>query len=56
MNVIIVLIGFSLFVAAGFLVAFIWAVRSGQYEDDYSPPRRILFDDTETNTEPTNKK
>jgi cbb3-type cytochrome oxidase maturation protein len=31
-------------VAGGFLAAFIWAVRSGQYEDDYSPSVRILFD------------
>ena len=32
-------------VASGFLIAFIWAVRSGQYEDDYGPAVRILFDD-----------
>ncbi len=31
-------------VAGGFLAAFIWAVRSGQYDDDYSPSVRILFD------------
>lgn len=45
MSVIFVLIGFSILVAAGFLVAFIWAVKSGQYEDDYTPSVRILFDD-----------
>jgi nitrogen fixation-related uncharacterized protein len=27
-------------------VAFFWAVRSGQYEDDYSPSVRMLFDNT----------
>ncbi len=28
-----------------FLVGFIWAVKNGQYEDDYSPSVRMLFDD-----------
>jgi cbb3-type cytochrome oxidase maturation protein len=45
MHVIVVLIGFSLLVAVGFLVAFLWAVRSGQYDDDVSPGMRMLFDD-----------
>lgn len=45
MSAIFVLIGFSVIVAAGFLIAFIWSVKSGQYEDDYTPSVRILFDD-----------
>jgi len=45
MNVIIVLLIASISVAAVFLAAFIWAVRSGQFEDDYSPASRILFED-----------
>ncbi|MBU1011427.1 MAG: cbb3-type cytochrome oxidase assembly protein CcoS [Bacteroidetes bacterium] len=45
MSALFVLIGFSLLVAAGFLIAFIWSVKSGQYEDDYTPSIRILFDD-----------
>ena len=45
MQVIVVLIGFSLLVAVGFLVAFLWAVRSGQYDDDVSPGMRMLFED-----------
>ncbi|MBI9063038.1 MAG: cbb3-type cytochrome oxidase assembly protein CcoS [Marinilabiliaceae bacterium] len=45
MEIIFVLIVISLIVALIFLFAFIWAVRSGQYEDDYSPSVRILFDD-----------
>ncbi len=45
MSAIFVLIGFSILVAAGFLIAFIWSVKSGQYEDDYTPSVRILFDD-----------
>lgn len=43
MSAIFVLIGISLIVAIGFLLAFLWAVRSGQYDDDYSPSVRILY-------------
>jgi len=39
------LIGISILVASGFLVAFLWSVRSGQYDDDYTPSVRMLFDD-----------
>ena len=45
MSVIILLIGFSILIAGGFLVAFIWSVKKGQYDDDYTPSVRILFDD-----------
>ena len=45
MYVVVVLIGASLLVAVGFLLAFWWAVRSGQYEDTYTPAVRVLFDD-----------
>ena len=47
MSVIWILVGFSLAVAAGFLAAFIWAVRTGQYDDKYTPSVRILFDEQE---------
>ncbi|MBA4405817.1 cbb3-type cytochrome oxidase assembly protein CcoS [bacterium] len=46
MSVIIVLIGASLLVATGFLIAYLWAVKSGQYEDKYTPSVRILFEDS----------
>ena len=49
MKIILLLIGLSLIVALGFLVAFFWAVRSGQYEDDYTPSVRILFDEKNNN-------
>ncbi|MBD3257646.1 cbb3-type cytochrome oxidase assembly protein CcoS [candidate division GN15 bacterium] len=45
MEVIIVLIGAALLVAGGFLVAFLWAVRSGQYDDLYTPSVRMLHGD-----------
>jgi cbb3-type cytochrome oxidase maturation protein len=32
-------------VAGGFLAAFLWAVRSGQYTDRHTPSIRMLFDD-----------
>lgn len=47
MNIFYLLIGVSLFAALIFLGAFIWAVRSGQFEDNYTPSLRILFDDDE---------
>jgi len=46
MSVIVILIIIGIIVAGGFLVAFIWAVKSGQYDDTYSPAVRMLFDDS----------
>ena len=48
MSVIIILVTLSILVAGSFLGAFLWAVKSGQYDDTYSPSVRILFDDTQT--------
>ena len=45
MEVIFMLIGFSLLVAIIFLVLFFWAVRSGQFDDQYTPSMRVLFGD-----------
>lgn len=45
MSVMIIHIVVSLVIALGFLGAFIWAIKTNQYEDDYSPAVRILFDD-----------
>jgi cbb3-type cytochrome oxidase maturation protein len=45
MTIIYLLIGISVTVASVFLGAFLWAVRSGQYEDDYTPSVRMLFDE-----------
>ena len=52
MDVIILLIGAGVLVAGGFLFAFIWSVRTGQFEDDYTPGVRILFDDEKINDKP----
>jgi cbb3-type cytochrome oxidase maturation protein len=45
MSAIIILLLASISVAALFLGAFIWSVRSGQYDDEFSPAQRILFED-----------
>lgn len=45
MSVIFLLLGASLVVAIFFLIAFIWSVKDGQYEDDFSPAHRMLFDE-----------
>jgi len=45
MGVIFFLILFSISVALIFLAAFIWAVKSGQFDDKYTPSVRILFDE-----------
>ena len=44
MSALFLLIAVSLTVAVLFLVAFLWSVRDGQYDDDYTPSVRILFD------------
>ena len=41
---IVLLIGISLIVASGFLIAFIIAVKKGQYKDTHTPAIRVLFD------------
>ena len=45
MSVIYLLISISILVAIVFFVAFIMAVKKGQYDDDYTPSVRMLFDD-----------
>ena len=45
MSVIIILVIIGVIVAGIFLIGFIWAVKSGQYDDMFSPSVRLLFDD-----------
>ncbi|MBP6687401.1 MAG: cbb3-type cytochrome oxidase assembly protein CcoS [Lacibacter sp.] len=44
MSVIFLLLIASVSVAALFLGAFLWSVKTGQYDDETSPPMRMLFD------------
>jgi len=45
MSVVVILIAASLAVALLFLAGFIWAVRSGQYDDTLTPSLRVLGED-----------
>jgi cbb3-type cytochrome oxidase maturation protein len=45
MEVLYITIGVSIIVALIFFFAFIKSVKSGQYEDTYTPSVRMLFDD-----------
>ena len=45
MNVVFILLPLALLVAGVMLALFIWAVRSGQFDDLETPAVRILFDD-----------
>jgi cbb3-type cytochrome oxidase maturation protein len=45
MGIIYIMLVVSLVVALFFLGSFLWAIKSGQYEDDYTPSVRILFED-----------
>ena len=45
MSVIYLLISISILVAIIFFIAFVTAVKKGQYDDDYTPSVRMLFDD-----------
>lgn len=51
MNVIIILLITSVSIAAIFLLAFLWNVKSGQYDDISGPAVRILYDE-EKNIKP----
>lgn len=45
MSVLIILILLSLSIAALFVGFYYWAIKTDQFEDDYTPSVRILFDD-----------
>ncbi len=46
MSVMIILLSVSLLVAAGFLGAFLWSIKSGQFDDNISPAHKILFENS----------
>lgn len=55
MSVIYLLISISIVVALTFLYIFIRAVKSGQFDDDYTPSVRMLFEDELKNKSKVNK-
>ena len=44
MEIIFLLIGISLILASTFLYLFFRAMKNGQFDDNYTPSVRILFD------------
>ena len=48
MTIIFILIPISIAIAAIFLCAFVWAVKSGQYEDTCTPSMRLLMEDRQS--------
>ena len=55
MSVIYVAVPVALFISLIAVVAFVYQVRSGQFDDLETPPRRILFDDVEARSTVTEK-
>ena len=45
MSVIYILLAISIGIAIVFFIAFIISVKSGQYDDSYTPSVRMLFED-----------
>jgi cbb3-type cytochrome oxidase maturation protein len=45
MNIIVLLIPMALMLAFGFVTAFVWATRKGQFDDLETPSHRILFEE-----------
>ncbi|MFG1492295.1 cbb3-type cytochrome oxidase assembly protein CcoS [Halobacteriovorax sp. ZH4_bin.1] len=56
MEVIIVLLPLAIFLAVGFLLIFIWATKSGQYDDLDTPSIRVLFEEENNNIVHNQKK
>ncbi len=47
MSVLFIALPIALFLAAIAVIAFVVQVKTGQFDDLETPPRRILFDDVE---------
>jgi len=55
MSIIVLLLGISLCIAVFFLVAFVWSVRGGQFDDQVTPAMRMLNDDSEKRNTPSSE-
>lgn len=44
MEALLILLVISLLVASAFLIAFIFSIRAGQFDDDYTPSVRMLYE------------
>lgn len=52
MSIVYLLLPASLFLGGGALGLFIWALKSGQFDDLQTPAYRILFEDDDAPTDP----
>ncbi len=55
MNLIYLILPIALLIAAGFVFAFVWATRQGQFDDMDTPSMRILGEDDEIDVGPAKK-
>ena len=54
MGIVYLMLTVSLVIAIFFLLFFFWATKNGQFDEDYAPSVRILFEDEtikKTNTD-----
>ena len=49
MSIMYLMIGLSLSMSIGFVIAFIWSIKSGQQDDLITPAMRILLDEKKKN-------
>ncbi len=56
MSVLFILMMASLAVALVFLIAFLWSVHSGQFDDTGTPPMRVLGEDEPPKPKPNERK
>ncbi len=56
MGIIVILIFISLSIAVLFLAIFVWSIKSGQYDDTYTPSIRMLFEDKKKDVNQNKKK
>jgi cbb3-type cytochrome oxidase maturation protein len=52
MTLMYILLPLSLLLASAAVVAFVWAVRAGQFDDTTTPAWRVLFDDDSSPSRP----
>ncbi len=50
MEIILFLLPIAIILGGSFIVFFIWATKTGQYDDLDSPAKRMLFEDLNINT------
>ena len=55
MGIIALLIFISLAIAIVFLIIFCWSLKTGQFDDTYTPSVRMLFEDKKNNEEAEKK-